>query len=388
MPKKVVVTGMIATYPVGGVAWDYGQYLLGLERMGWDVYYLEDTGGPTYDPVRGEYGPDPTVGIAFLQTVLSQLSPKLGKRWHFRSMNDDTHGIDAADFERIVADADLFLNVSGGTLLRDAYMNCRNKVLIDSDPGWNHFVNFPMWDANPGWQGTHGFRAHDHFFTYAERMGAPDCTLPNMGIKWHPTRPPVVMDCWRPAGSGAGWTTVMTWNNFRKPVEYQGRVYGTKEMEFPKVEELPKHLQELRFELAVGGGEPPCERWRELGWNIIDSHSVSRSLDDYRDYIQQSRGEFSVAKNLYTATRSGWFSCRSVCYLAAGRPVVVQDTGFAEHILTGEGLLAWTTLEGARAAIQSVEDNYEFHQRRAQEIAAEYFDASHVIGDMLSIIGL
>lgn len=384
---KAIVTGMIATYPVGGVAWDYGQYALGLEQLGWEVFYLEDTGSETYDPTCGAYGADPTVGVDFLSSTLRQLSPTLGSRWHFRSMSGQTYGMTASELEEVAANADLFLNVSGGTLLRDTYMSCPNKVLIDSDPGWNHFVNYPRWDANPSWQGSHGFRGHDHFFTYAERIGMPDCKLPDLGIKWHPTRPLVVLDRWQRAGEGNDWTTVMTWNNFRQPVEYQGAFYGSKEMEFPKVEKLPQRLPNLSFEIAVGG-EAPLNHWSDLGWKVIDSHSVSRTLDGYRDYIQQSRGEFSVAKNLYTATRSGWFSCRSVCYLAAGLPCVVQDTGFSEILPTGEGLMSWTTLEEAETALLAVESNYPLHQQRAREIAREHFAAERVLGDMLEKIAL
>ena len=382
-----IVTGMIATYPVGGVAWDYGQYALGLERLGFDVFYLEDTGQETYDPSKGEYGTDCTFGAKFLQESLSALSPALGKRWHIRAMDGSTWGITADELRQAAGEADLFLNVSGGTLLRDEYMGCPRRVLIDSDPGWNQFVNYPKWDARPGWQGSHGFRAHNYFFTYAERMGAADCPLPTLGIEWHPTRPPVVLECWQPSGVGATWTTVMSWNNFRKPVEYRGELYGSKELEFPKIEGLPRALPDSNFELAVGGLDAPVERWRDFGWHVVDSHSVSRTSERYRDYIQQSRGEISVAKNLVTATRSGWFSCRSVCYLAAGRPCVIQDTGFTERIPTGEGLLAWTTFEEARRAVLDVESNYAFHQRRAREVAAQYFDAKHVLGEILTIVG-
>lgn len=386
---RAIVTGMIGTYPVGGVAWDYGQYALGLEKLGYDVYYLEDTGCETYDAVKGEYCEDCSSNVRFLRESLAHLSPTLGERWHFRAMDNSTHGIAAGEFHKIVASADLFLNVSGGTLLRDEYMKCPCKVLIDSDPGWNHFVNYPNWDKSPGWQGTHGFRGHDHFFTYAERIGTPECNLPQLDIRWHPTRPPAVLDCWSADNAGGQkWTTVMTWNNFRKPVEYEGQLYGTKEMEFPKVESLPRLLTSLPFELAVGGNGAPVTRWREIGWQVVDSHAVSQTVDGYREYIQQSRGEFSVAKNLYTATHSGWFSCRTVCYLAAGRPCVVQDTGFAASIPTGEGLLAWSTLDQARRGIEQVESNYSFHQRRAREIACEYFDSRRVIGEILSTVGL
>jgi hypothetical protein len=379
---------MIVTYPVGGVAWDYGQYALGLERLGWEVYYLEDTGWETYDPTAGQYGEDCTFGVWFLQHSLARLSPTLGERWHFRAMNGQTYGIEPARLASLIAEADLFLNVSGGTLLRDEYMSCRNKVMIDSDPGWNHFVNFPKWDASPGWQGTHGYRAHDHFFSYAERIGKPDCLLPDMGIRWRPTRPPVVSDCWDPKPPAEKWTTVMTWNNFRKPVEYQGKFYGTKEIEFPKFESLPKTLNNVHFELATGGSGAPLQCWRELGWNVTDSHLVSTSLDDYRSYIEQSRGEFSVAKNLYTATRSGWFSCRTVCYLAAGRPCVVQDTGFSELVPTGKGLFAFDDLDQAAEAVMAVEKDYQRHCEAARQVARKHFDFKVVLHQMLEAIGL
>jgi len=383
---KAIVTGMVVTYPVGGVAWDYLQYALGLERLGIEVYYLEDTGWQTYDPIRQEYGEDCSYGVEFLARTLARLSPTLARRWHVRNMDGRSFGLDAEEFAHIVADADLFLNVSGGTLLRDVYMKCPRKVLIESDPGWNHFVNFPKWDANPGWQGSHGWRAHDYFFTLAQRIGQAGCSLPTFDIDWHPTRPPVVMDQWRPQPPGKRWTTVMTWNNFGKPVEHNGVTYGTKEREFTRVETLPSRV-ESKLEIAAGGA-PPKERWRELGWSVVDSHTVSRTADEYRDYVEKSRGEFSVAKNLYVATHSGWFSCRSVCYLAAGRPVVVQDTGFDGIIPTGEGLFAFETIDQASAAIAQVEKNYERHSRAARDVAAKHFDSTIVLGDILQRVGL
>lgn len=384
---RAIVTGMIATYPVGGVAWDYGQYALGLERLGFEVTYLEDTGGPTYDPTQRAYGDDPAYGVRFLQGFLAAWSPTLGQRWHFRALDGTTYGMSPEHLDRAIAGADLLLNVSGGTLLRDATMPCPHKVLIDTDPGWNHFVNYPRWDANPNWQGTHGWRAHDHFFTYAERIGQPDCVLPTLDIDWCKTRPPVIPELWRPQPPGARWTTVMTWNNFRQPMVFDGVTYGTKELEFGRMESLPARTG-ARLEVAVGGLHPPIDRWRRLGWSVVDSEAVSRTPDDYRTYVEGSRGEFSVAKNVYVATRSGWFSCRSVCYLAASRPVVVQDTGFSEFVPTGEGLFAFSSPEEAQQAIAAVEADYERHQRAAQEIAREVFDADRVLRKLLAEVGL
>jgi len=315
------------------------------------------------------------------------LSPTLAQRWRFRNLDGQAYGLDDEAFAEVLISADVFLNVSGGTLLRDEYMPCKRKVLIESDPGWNHFRNFPRWDAKPGWQAGHGFRAHDCFFTYAERVGKSDCVLPTFGLKWQPTRPPVVVDCWQAEPPGENWTTVMTWKNFQETIEYDGNVYGTKEMEFGKIEALPTRVK-ARLEVAVGGDSAPREHWRSLGWSVAASQEISRTAEDYRRYIQQSRGEFSVAKNVYVATRCGWFSCRSVCYLAAGLPVVVQDTGFSEFIPTGEGLFAFSTLAEAVRGIESVEANYSQHQRSAREVAHRHFDSKVVLQELLTRIGL
>ncbi|MBM3878485.1 MAG: glycosyltransferase family 4 protein [Verrucomicrobia bacterium] len=384
---KAIVTGMIASYPVGGVLWDYAQYALGLERLGYEVYYLEDTGWQTYDPRRGEYGEDGRYGVEFLGASLARLSPTLGRRWHFRCMDGQSFGVSRAELAKVVACADVFLNVSGGTLLREEYMPCRRKVLIDTDPGWNHFRNFPRWDAQPGWQGSNGYRAHDYFFTYAERLGEPDCVLPDMGLRWQPTRPPAVLDLWQAEPPGEQWSTVLTWKNFAETIRHQSVTYGTKEMEFGKVQELPRRVP-ARFELAVGGAAAPVEAWRGLGWSVVEAQGVSGTLEDYRHYVQRSRGEFSVAKNVYVATRSGWFSCRSVCYLAAGRPVVVQDTGFSDFIPTGEGLFAFADLDGAVRGIEAVEADYARHQQGARQMARAHFDSDRVLGDLLRGIGL
>ncbi len=383
---KAIVTGMIATYPVGGVVWDYGQYAVGLERLGFDVYYLEDTGWMTYDPRLRCYVEDASYGVEYLRQSLMHLSPSLADRWHFRAMDGQTFGISAQSFAEIAASSDVLINVSGGTLLRDEYMACPRKILIDTDPGWNHFRNYPRLDADPMWGGGHGYRAHDFFFSYAERIGKPDCVLPTLGLAWQPTRPPVVLDMWRYQFPGEIWTSVMAWKNFSEVIEYQGVRYGTKEIEFEKIKLLPT-LVPVRLELA-SGGDPPIDEWKELGWSVVDSHAVSDTPEMYRRYIERSRGEFSVAKNVYVATHSGWFSCRSTCYLAAGRPVVVQDTGFSEIIPCGEGVLSFTSLNEAAEGIRCVESNYTRHQEAARRIAAEYFAAERVLGDMLLRIGL
>jgi glycosyltransferase involved in cell wall biosynthesis len=159
-------------------------------------------------------------------------------------------------------------------------------------------------------------------------------------------------------------------------------------MEFAKIESMPKKQPAVRFQLATGGSGAPIERWQNIGWHVLDSHSVSETLDDYREYIEASRGELSVAKNLYVATRSGWFSCRSTCYLAAGRPAILQDTGFSEILPTGAGLFAFTDVREAEDAIAAIEADYSRHSRAARELAAEFFDARRVVGNVLRCTGL
>lgn len=381
---KAVVTGMIASYPVGGVFWDYIQYALGLEQMGFDVYYLEDTGSPLLDPVSGQ---ESLYGVKFLQKTLEIFSPQLARKWSVRTSDNQSYGLPAAQMERIVAEAEVFLNVSGSCLLRNAYMIARNKILIDTDPGWNHFLNYPKWDSQPGWQGAHSYREHDFFLTYAQQLGATDCILPAMGLNWKKTRPLVCADLWKSQPPGKTWSTVMSWNNYRQELEYLGRKYGSKEKEFPKFEDLPRHVS-VPLEAAVGGNDAPRERWQRLGWSIIDANTVSRTADQYRSYVQSSRGEFSVAKNVYVDTHSGWFSCRSLCYMAAGRPVVLQDTGFSRTVPTGQGILAFHSLQEAAGCMKEAECDYKKHSEAARAIAHEFFGAKVVLKDLFNTIGL
>ncbi len=383
---KAIVTGMIANYAVGGVAWDYGQYALALERLGFDVVYLEDTGTPVYDPTRGEYGDDCSYAVGFLERSLARLSPRLARSWRFVNADGRAHGMGEEAFAAALREAELFLNVSNSALLRDAYLACRRRVLVDTDPGLNHFLNYPKWDAGPGWLGTHGWRAHDHFFTYATRLGRADCPLPDFGLRWRPTRPPVVLDAWaddRPAGGA--WSTVMTWKNFPKLIAHGDRTYGAKEFEFPKIEAIPAR-HPGRFEVAVGGNEAPRAHWSALGWRVLDAHAVTADVDVYRDYILSSRGELSVAKNIYVDTRCGWFSCRTVCYLASGRPAVVQDTGFSEWLACGEGLHAFTDADDALAAIAAVERAPVENARAARALARSTFASDIVLREMLEAI--
>lgn len=387
---KAVVTGMIATYPLGGVAWDYGQYALGLESLGFEVFYLEDTGVPNYihNPCNGAWVESYGKNARFLERSLMELSPQLETRWHLRAANGDTYGMPTSSIVRAIADADIFLNVSGGCLLRDEYRSSKRKVFIDTDPGKNHFLIFPGWDAKHPSRQDQGFRGHDYFFTYALGLGHRGCLLPNFGIQWRPTLPPVVLSCWQPRPPGDRWTTVMTWDQRRLPIEHEGRRYGGKECEFHKIELLPAQSgRQHEVALNCVGASP--QQWQQRGgWSVVDGSEKSATVNAYRNFIEESRGELSVAKNIYVATRSGWFSCRSTCYLASGRPTVLQDTGYSDILPTGEGLLAFSNLEEALKAVEKVESNYGQHSEAARELAKSYFDAEKVLVDLLRDVGI
>lgn len=385
---KVIVTGMIGTFPLGGVAWDYCQYAAGLERLGLEVYYLEDSGVDTYVfvPTTQTFELNPDYGASFIRESLTAFSDTLANRWHFRSSGGRTYGMSCEEIADVAHDADVLINVSGATLLRDAYRRCRRKVFIDTDPGWNHFRTFPQWDRKPPAERPLGFRSHDHFFTFAERIHESDCPLPGFGLKWHATRHPVLPDKWAPLGAGECYTTIMSWNTYRKPVDGVGRRYGAKEMEFDKIERLAGRAKRP-LEVAVNCNAPKA-RWQELGWSVVHGATKSRTVQAYHDYVAGSRGELSVAKNIYVATKSGWFSGRSACYLASGRPVILQDTGFSQFIPTGEGLLAFSDTEGAATALDRIESDYATHARRARQIAETFLDSRLVLGNLLSLVGI
>jgi hypothetical protein len=258
--------------------------------------------------------------------------------------------------------------------------------LIDTDPGWNHFVIFPASEQRTGRDGTPSFRHHDYFCTYAQRIGEPDCRISTLGLPWHPTYPPVVMDQWQACPSVPSWTTIMSWMSYRRPTLHDGVCYGNKDREFWSVKDVPSRVR-VPFEVALGGGNPPINELQECGM-VRDPREVSATAADYHHYVSSSRGEFSVAKNVYVATRSGWFSGRSTCYLAAGRPVILQDTGFSELLPAGRGLLAFTSAEEAINAVIEVEQDYPTHQAAAREIAAKHFASDLVLTDLLNYVGI
>ncbi|MBV8778305.1 MAG: glycosyltransferase family 1 protein [Alphaproteobacteria bacterium] len=384
---RIIVAGMAAQYPVGGVAWDYLQYPIGLARLGHDVVYHEDTWCWPYDPLQRSMTDDRSYSSAYLDDFFACYAPELSDRWHYLHLHEESCGMSRPTFDAFARSADMFLNVSGGSFFPDSLSPHCRKVFLDSDPGYNQIIlsERPAWSENVD-RWCAGVHAHDCHFTYAENFGHPECTMPAAGIAWKKTRMPVVPELWpaRPevVTAASPWSTVMTWNVFKGKLEYGGAEYRGKAGEFAKVAGLPRRTGRA-YRVAVGGTEAPLPALAAEGWQAEDGPTATLTPQAYQDYIAGSRGEVSVAKQVYVALRTGWFSTRSACYLAASRPVVVQDTGFGNVLPTGRGVHAFTTADEAAAAIETVEANYQAEMRGAREVAVAYFDARAVLRGLI-----
>ena len=384
-----MVTGLAATYPLGGVFWDYLQYPVGLRRMGHDVLYLEDTGKWCYDPETSTFVASGRRNAERLASALATLSDEQSRRWFFRDGPGQTYGLDWAAVVQFCRSADLFLHVSASCWMREEYFAAARVAFIDSDPMYTQ-ASVPDYltgtieaDARAR---VDMLRRHDVFFTFGENVGAPDCRIPTGLFDWIPTRQPIVVDCFLDAAVPVAarrrvLTTVASWEpTERGPVIDRVR-YAGKSVEFERVIGLPAR-SEIPLELALSG-PAPIDRLRAHGWQVVDGQQLSRDPWTYRDYLASSLGEFSVAKHAYVAGRTGWFSCRTACYLALGVPAVVQATGFEHVIPTGEGLLAFTTTDEAATAIERLLSDPDRHAKAARALAEEYFESGKVLGRLL-----
>jgi hypothetical protein len=370
---RIIVTGLIAQYPLGGVTWDYFQYALGLAQLGHEVYYLEDTGQWPYNPLEGGVAKDCTFNVEYLAGLMSRFG--LAEQWAYRfPWQSQWFGLPDAKRQEVIQSADLLINISGTLERPEEYRQVHRLAYIDSDPVFTQ-VKLA--------RGQRDFRKwidmHDVQFSFGECLSS---AVPDTGHRWHPTRQPIVLSEWRPEMPyRQAFTTVMNWTSY-KPVVYGDQSYGQKDVEFARFRELPSLVAPTLLEIAVNAGKTrrtPRQWLTHQGWHVVDPAEVCPDLDSYRQYIESSKAEWSVAKNGYVLGQPGWFSCRSACYLAAGRPVAVQDTGFSAVLPVGEGLLTFRMMEEAVAAIKDIEANYARHAKAARELAVEYFDAAKVL---------
>ncbi len=388
---KIVVTGLIASYPLGGVGWDYLAYVSGFRRLGHEVFYLEDTGQWLYDPRIHSFTADVSFTVAHLQATLARAGGDMRQRWALRAPDGSYHGATQQEVERTCARADLFLNVSGACWLRESYRGARRIAYLDSDPCYSQakLLAVEQGIATEDQAYSVGLiRAHHCFFTFAENINDPSCAIPACGLRWIPTRQPIVLGDW-PFTFNPGarcYTTVMSWKTDITLPNLAGITYGGKDVEFLKLIALPGRVG-VPLEVALSG-DAPRDSLQRHGWHLVDGYEKSSSLDAYRAYLANSRAEWSIAKNAYVASRSGWFSTRSAAYLALGKPVAVQDTGFRRYYPMRAGLFAFSTMEEAVAAIDAIESDYESHCEAARALAEREFGAEKVLTRLLHDAGL
>jgi hypothetical protein len=372
---RIVVLGYIVRGPLGGLAWHHLQYVIGLAHCGHDVYFVEDSGDTPwccYDPTRHVTDSDPTYGLQFAKQTFEGVG--LGDRWaYYDAHTSQWLGPYAQGIVNVCTSADLLLNLGGVNPLRPWLSEIPVRILVDTDPAFTQIHHL----TDPVAQNL----AMDHtiFFSFGENIGLSGCSIPDDQLPWQTTRQPVVLKTWpvTPGPSRGKFTTVMQWDSLPAR-EYKGCRYGMKSDTFGPYLDLPKRVGSI-FELSVGGRTVPRDLLRSNGWIVCDPLKSVQDPWGYQSYIQQSKAEFSVVRHGYVVARSGWFSERSTAYLASGRPVLVQDTGYSDWLPTGSGVIAFSTPQEALAGIEDIDSRYEFHCRAARAVAEEYFDSVKVL---------
>lgn len=381
VPLRIVVLGYLVRGPIAGLVWHHLQYVLGLARMGHAVVFLEDSGDQPwcYDPSRDAEGADASFGLAYVDRLFQSFAAAgIAQRWAwYDAPTRRWWGPFAAEAEDFCRHADVVLNLSGVNPLRAWLTEVPTRVLVDTDPAFTQIRHL----GEPGSRLLAA--AHTHFFSFGEGIGHADCAIPADGFPWQPTRQPVVLECWTPSPGpvDGAFTSVMQWESYARR-EWAGVSYGMKAASFMPYLELPQRTA-ARFELALGGGSPPRRKLLDHGWVLHNPLTLLPTPWAYRQFIRASLGEFSVAKQGYVVSRSGWFSERSAAYLASARPVITQDTGFSRTLPVGEGLLCFQDPEQALAAIEQVRSDVQRHCRAARQLACREFGASTVLQSLL-----
>ena len=387
---RLVILGMAGRTPFAGIAWQALHYLEAFRRLGHEVYYVEDTGDWPYDPEKNAITDDCSYTVNYIARLMEWCG--LRERWAYcaAAQGNRMFGLSDSQVSRLFESADVIVNLTGATVLREQHLRVPIRIYLETDPV------LPQIEVAQGRSFTIDMlSAHTHHFTYAENLGAPDCGVPSGPFHYRPTRQPIILDWWRsetrrPASANCGrFTTVASWQQCGKDVEWRGETYTwSKHLEFLKFIDLPDRCSEP-LELALACSDAEAIRLlTSHGWQIVDAISLSKDILPYRDYILYSRGEFTVAKDMNIRLRSGWFSDRSACYLAAGKPVITQDTGFGRVIPTGEGLFAFSTMEEILSAFDALRSDYGRHCRTALAIAEQYFRAETVLARLLNDLGL
>ena len=370
----IIVAGYMVRNPLGGSLWTHLQHVVGLRDLGHDVYFFEDFGWPNscYDLSRDRVSDDAAYGLAVVGQLMKRFN--LDKRWAYRDAKRTYYGLSAKQVDEIISRAELLLNLGGVTWL-EGFERIPQRVFVDGDPG---FVQIRA-ASDP--QDLQFMSGHTHFFSHGRNIGQPGCPVPTLGLHWRGFHSPVVLREWpvRFDARAKKFTTVMNWRSY-EDVKFKGEILGQKSREFLKILPLPSRSTQV---LEVTVGDAPLKKLSAHGWHVANPFLVSKSADSYRDYIRNSRGELSVAKNGYVKMRSGIVPDRTANYLASGKPVILQDTGYPDWLPVGAGLLSFTNLEEAAAAIENVNSDYRRHCKAARAIAEEFFDSDKVLRNLL-----
>ena len=381
---RIVVAGALANKPGnGGAAWTRLSWALGFRQLGYDVEFVEQILPSTcVDSSGGRCGVDHSVNLSYFQEVTQQfgLNATLIIEEEGRTI-----GRSSDELNDIAAAADMLVNISGHLTVAPLKDRFHTRVFIDLDPGYTQY-----WHT----QGLARDRLRDHhvYYSVGENIGQPFCEIPTAGVQWRPVRQPVVLDEWPMApspGSHTRFTTVASWRGPLGRITHNDTIFGVKAHEFRKFASLAS-VSEHIFEIALDA-DPADQRdvaqLREHGWKVVDPRHVVPDPRAFRHYVQQSSAEFSVAQGIYVDTRSGWFSDRTVRYLASGKPALVQDTGWSRHYPSGCGLIGFRTLDEAVDGADRIAQSYSEHSRAARAIAEEFFDARKVLARLVQAVG-
>lgn len=391
--KKIVVMGFMAGCPIAGVVWQHIHYIVGLQRLGHDVYYIEDSARIPYNPVSYDTSDD----YSYAAETLARLAAQFGfqDRWSFCARylpGAPTAGFSRQKIVELYRTADAILNVCGSQEFNEDLEQSERILYVESDPGVEQIK------IDKGVQTTRDYLGKHHaLFTFGESIGTEIFPVPLHNVTWLPTRQPVVTNFWKtsaPPASTQGlavFTSVANWNTSgRKDIEWRGEKYlWSKSLEFLKFIEAPFRASET-FELATTINDAPTrELFAKNNWRFSDPNPLSVDHDLYKKYLQNSKGEFTVAKDQYVRLHTGWFSDRSACYLACGRPVITQETGFTRHYAGDRrGLFSFKTVDEIAEAVREINADYPAHCHAAYEIAADVFEAEKVLASLLERAGI
>jgi hypothetical protein len=387
--KRLVVMGFMGSMPIAGVIWQHIHYIVGLQQLGHDVYYIEDSARLPYNPETCQVNND----FGYTARILGRLAGEFNfkNRWAFCARylkGNPTAGLVLRKIRQLYRDADAILNICGAQEFNDDLLQSDRLIYIESDPGVEQIKIAKRTRSTIDY-----LRRHRALFTFGENVGTKKFPVPTHGFKWLPTRQPVVLDFWktkRPPARAALFTSIANWSTSGlKDIAWRGEKYlWSKSREFLRFVAAPKKAGEP-FELATSIKDRQTrEKFERNDWLLRSPVDLSINYWLYRDYIQRSKGEFTVAKDQYVRLNTAWFSDRTACYLAAGRPVITQETGFTKLYGGNAGLFGFRSLGEIVDAVKVINGNYLKHSDAARQIACEIFDAKRVLGSLLALAGI